>query len=114
MQLVSTPLPLSELRTIALTRFGDMVKAVVDVEKRVMVIDADMHADEEAELLGMGSDQKNLWGINLYPELFGTVDFLEFDSMINLRPSSGNMTRGVEDEALQERIREIIGALIKV
>jgi len=93
-------------------RFGDLVKGVVDLERGVMVVDAEMHSDEEAELLSEGSRQQDLWGINLYPDL-PEADWLEFDSMINLRPSSGNRSRSVEDPATRERIREIVRKLVR-
>lgn len=92
-------------------RFGDLVKAVVDVTLHVMAVDAELHADEEALLLEQGSDQADLWGINLYPGLQDD-SFVEFDSMINLRPSQGNRGRGVEDAALRERILRIVNELV--
>ena len=52
--------------------FNNIVKAVIDVEQEIMVVDAMLHADQEDFLLNQGSVQENLWGINLYPELFGT------------------------------------------
>ena len=88
---------------MAAGRFGDLVKAVVDLERRIMIVDADLHADQEAELLAGGSQQRDVWGINLYPDL-PESDWLEFDSMINLRPSFGNRSRGVDDPAIRERI----------
>jgi hypothetical protein len=102
---------LDELRKMAEAMFGDLVKAVVDVARDTLVVDAELHADEEALLIENGSDQFNLWGINLYPALTGD-DFLEFDSMINLRPSQGNRNRGVEDPVLRERIRKIVNDLV--
>ena len=104
------PVRLDELREMA-AMFGDMVKAVVDIRRDIMAVDAELHADEEALLIENGSDQNSLWGINLYPELNGD-DFLEFDSMINLRPSQGNRSRGVEDPEIQERIRNIVNRLV--
>lgn len=97
---------------MAVERFGDMVKAVVDLDRRVMVVDAEMHSDEEAELLAGGSRQLDLWGINLYPEL-AEADWLEFDSMINLRPSVGNRSRGVDDPATRERIAALVRTLVR-
>jgi hypothetical protein len=91
--------------------FGDLVKAVVDVAQGIMVVDADLHADKEAALLAAGSRQEDLWGINLYPRIEG-ADFVEFDSMINLRPSRGNRSRGVEDPGVCERIRRIVADLV--
>ena len=102
---------LHELQKMAADTFGDMVKAVVDVRLAVMAVDAELHADEEALLTEKGSDQADLWGINLYPELEG-VDFIEYDSMINLRPSRGNRSRGVEDPGVREQIRKIVVDLV--
>ncbi|MFH0876656.1 MAG: DUF5674 family protein [Candidatus Omnitrophota bacterium] len=100
----------SQLKDIA-AEFGSFVKAVVDVEKCVMAIGGELHSDEEGSLLEKGSQQRHLWGVNLYPELQGD-DFIEFDSMINLRPAHGNRTRGVDDAQIREKIREIISNLI--
>jgi hypothetical protein len=102
---------LDELSKMAEDMFGDLVKAVVDVERGMMVVNAELHADEEALLIENGSDQYDLWGINLYPQLEGD-DFLEFDSMINLRPSQGNRSRKVEDSATREHIRRIARDLV--
>lgn len=100
-----------ELKKMATKMFDNLVKAVVDIEKRVIVLDAEMHADEERLLLERGSKQENLWGINLYPERQDD-DWIEFDSMINLRPSCGNRSRGVEDQNLRKLIIEIINNLV--
>ena len=80
---------LVELELMAVNMFGDLVKAVVDVDKEIMAVDAELHADQEKVLLENGSKQENLWGINLYPDSYNDEDFIEFDSMINLRPSWG-------------------------
>jgi hypothetical protein len=101
----------TELQEMAANMFGDLVKAVVDIKLDIMAVDAELHADEEALLLGNGSDQNDLWGINLYPELTGS-DFVEFDSMINLRPSRGNRSRGVEDPEIREQIHKIVSKLV--
>jgi len=88
--------------------YSPLVKAVVDVRRRLLVVDAEMHADEEAFLLEDGSAQSDLWGINLWPEEYGTEDFVEFDSMINLRPRDGNRSRSVDDARKQTLIREVV------
>lgn len=98
---------INELKEMSEKMFGNLVKAVVDIEKKIMVVDAEMHADEEKYLLENGSRQNDLWGINLYPELTGD-DFVEFDSMINLRPSQNNRTRGVDDPEIQKKIIKIV------
>ena len=101
-----------ELSSIAKEDYGDLVKAVVDVEKGIMVVDAELHADQEAKLVSSGSDQKNLWGINFYPELSGD-DWLEFDSMINLRPWDNNLSRTVEDKKIRQKIIKIVSRLVQ-
>lgn len=103
---------LSELIQLANERFGDLVKAVVDVERGVMMVGAELHSDEEALLLEQGSKQQNLWGINIYPDKSGD-ELIEFDSMINLRPSQGNRSRGVSDPVVRERIKKIVARLVK-
>ncbi len=92
---------------MAAAGFGDMVKAVVDIDRELIAVDAELHADLEALLLDGGSQQRNLWGINLYPELQGDA-FVEFDSMINVRPSQDNKSRGVEDEETRKKIISVV------
>jgi hypothetical protein len=101
-----------ELKKTAQETFGDLVKAVVDVDRELVAVDAELHSDLEALFLENGSRQKSLWGINFYPELEGE-DFIEFDSMINLRPSQGNMTRGVDSGDIQIKILDIINKWVK-
>jgi len=103
---------INEIKLMSENMFGDLVKAVVDIEKEIMVVDAELHADQEKILLEKGSLQENLWGINLYPDDFQDEDFIEFDSMINLRPSWGNRSRGVDDENIQQKIIEIVNKLV--
>jgi len=92
--------------------FGDMVKAVVDIRAGIIAIGGGLHADEEAVLLDLGSPQADLWGINLYPEQHGTEDWIEFDSMINVRPKQGNRSRSVEDAETRRRIVDIVSRLV--
>jgi len=112
MKIISKTLVIGELKRMAEEGFGNMVKAVVDIERRLIAVDADLHSDLEAALLDDGSKQKYLWGINLYPDLQDD-SFIEFDSMINLRPSQGNKSRGVDDEELRREIAAIVAERIK-
>ncbi|MBI3615605.1 MAG: hypothetical protein HY211_03705 [Candidatus Omnitrophica bacterium] len=112
MKIIRGLLTADELRQMAAGRFGNMVKAVVDVERDLVAVDAELHSDLEALLLEGGSVQKNLWGINLYPDAPGD-EFVEFDSMINMRPSQGNKSRGVENETIRAKMIEIVGKKVK-
>jgi len=112
MKIVRDKITLIELNELAGKSFGQLVKAVVDIEKEIMVVDAELHADQEALLLEEGSEQSNLWGINLYPQEEGER-FIEFDSMINLRPSQGNRSRGVEDPEIRRSIISLVNKLVE-
>ncbi len=101
-----------QLTEIAKQQFGDMVKAVVDVERGIMAVGGELQADEEAVLLDHGSQQRYLWGINLYPEK-PLDEWIEFDSMINVRPSSGNRSRYVESQDLRDTITRIVNRLAR-
>lgn len=109
---IEEPIHKSELAELAKERFGDLVKAVVDIEKGIMVVGGELHSDEEAILIESGSRQRNLWGINIYPDKSGD-EWIEFDSMINLRPSQGNRSRDVDDPEARKKIKEIISRLVK-
>ena len=112
MKIVTKTLSLDELKQLATAMFGNLVKAVVDVDRELIAVDAELHSDLEALLLEDGSKQKNLWGINLYPEIQGD-EFIKFDSMINMRPSQGNRSRGIEDVEIRKKIIAIVTKRIK-
>src|SRR2546422_3230291 len=109
--LVDKPISRQELRAAARPYYEEVVKAVVDIEREIMAIGGELHADEEKFLLERDSEQQHLWGINLFTEL-DLPDMVEFDSMINLRPSQSNRSRGVEDAATRERIIDIVRSLV--
>ena len=111
-QVIKTPLKREELLDMAREGFGDIVKAVVDVEQEIMAVGGELHSDEEVLLTEKeGSKREHTWGINLYPQKSGE-DWIEFDSMINIKPSFGNRSRGVDDPAARTKIKEIVHKLI--
>lgn len=112
MKIIDKEIPIEEIKVIAKATFGNLVKVVVDAKLEIMAVGGDLHADEEAFLLERGSKQSDLWGINLYPEA-AAEGWIEFDSMVNLRPSTGNMSRGVDSEQVRQKITEIVDKLIK-
>ena len=79
--------------------------------EHLIAIGAELHADEEALLLEDGSSQQDLWGINIYPSMQGE-EMIEFDSMINIRPAQGNLSRTVEDTGTREKIIDLVNKLI--
>ena len=112
MKILDKIITIEELKKMAVDRFGDLVKAVVDLDREMIALDAELHADLEALFLENGSLQKNLWGINFYPDLEDD-GFIEFDSMINMRPSQGNMSRGVDNIETQKKIIEVVNKWVK-
>ncbi len=111
-KIVKDPISKKELIDVAKKQFGELVKAVVDVEQGIMAIGGDMHADEEVVLMEQeGSKREHTWGINLYPEKSGE-ELIEFNSIVNLKPSFGNRSRGVDNPEIKEKIRNIVEKLV--
>ena len=113
MKIVKGKIEIAELKGMTEKMYENLVKAVVDIEKEIMAIDAEMHVDLEQLLIEKENCQpKNLWGINIHPDFTGE-NFIEFDSMINLKPGLGNRTRGVEDGQIREKIIKIVDNLVQ-
>ena len=111
MKLITEHIALSELSQLAQNIFGSLVKAVVDIEKEIMVVGGELHADEELFLIEQSSRREYLWGVNLYPGA-PKDQLVEFDSMINVRPHLGNRTRGVESAEIRQKILRVVNKLI--
>jgi len=105
---IADKITVSDLCDMSKKMSEPLIKCVVDVARRLLVVDAGLHSDEEFFLLEKGSCQADLWGINIWPESFGTDEFIEFDSMINIRPMQNNRSRGVEDPGVRQLIRDIV------
>lgn len=112
MEIIQNKISIKRIREMAESGFGEFVKAVVDIERKVMALDAELHADLEAFLLANGSKPPDLWGINLYPEIGDLAKRIEFNSMINIRPRAGNRSRGVENPNIRAKIIEAVNGLI--
>jgi len=111
-RVLKKPISLSDVAALAKDQFGEMVKATVDVEREVLAIGGELNSDGEAMLLEDGSRQEHLWGINIYPEQ-PEEDRIEFDAMINVRPSQNNRSRGVENPEIRARILRIVKSMVQ-
>lgn len=111
MEILISKVSLDYVRDLAQNWYGEMIKAVADVDNRLIAIDAELHSDLERMLLENGSRQESLWGVNIYPDLDGK-DFVEFDSLINIRPRQNNRSRGVEDPQIREKIVSVVNEYI--
>ena len=112
MQILRQKITREHLKTLAANTFVDMIKCVADVKQNLLAVDAELHADLESMLLENGSELDCLWGFNLYPDETGD-DFIEFDSLINIRSWQGNRSRDVENESVREQIRKIVSKYIE-
>jgi hypothetical protein len=110
--LVDKPISRELLLEMAQEQFGDMVKAVVDIEKGLMALGGGLYVDEESYLLEKGSRQENLWGINIHPNR-SFPEIVEFDSVINIRPGQDNPSRYVEDASTRDKLISTVRSLIQ-
>ena len=101
-----------ELKEMAQKMDGNIVKADVDVIKRIVIVDMPMHFEGEQALLEAGSKQTDLWGINLLPAKYGTKDFIAYDSMINIKPKLNNSSMGIESDELRSQIADIVSGVV--
>ncbi len=111
MKIIRDRISRDELKEMAKDMFGNLVKAVVDIERGIMAVGGELHSDEEALLIENGSKQEGLWGINLYPEI-QDESWIEFDSLINIRPSQNNLTRDIDNPEIRKKIIEIVNKLV--
>jgi hypothetical protein len=109
-QIIRHPISKAELSKMANAWYGDFAKAVVDIAQGIMAVPAEMHVDAQQVLLEQGSSQDDLWGVNLYPD--EGENFVEFNSMINIRPRQNNRSRGVENPEIRQTIKQIVASLI--
>ena len=101
-----------ELGEMAREQFRDVIKVVVDIEQEIMAVGGELHADEEVVLMEQEKSQReHTWGINLHLEKTGD-EYIEFDSMINLKPAFGNRSRNVESAEIRERVKKIVKKLV--
>ncbi len=112
MQILTEKISREQLKKLAANTFVDMIKCVADVNRGLLAVDAELHADLEFMLLEQGSEQEFLWGFNLYPDETGD-DFIEFDSLINIRAWQGNRSRDVEDESVRKQIKELVSKFVE-
>ena len=111
-KIIQNPIKRAELIEIAKEGFGDVVKAVIDIEQKILAVGGELHSDEEVVLMEKyNSKRENTWGLNIYPKK-PTDEWIEFDSMVNIKPAHGNRSRDIEDQNIQEKIKKIVRKLI--
>jgi hypothetical protein len=110
-QIVTTKVSLSELRNIAKVFHKSMIKGVVDIENEIIAFGGEYHMDANNVLIDNGSSQANLWGFNIIFEQPREL-WIEYTSLINIRPQAKNFDMEVQDESVREKMRRIINSKV--
>lgn len=109
MFIIKDPISINEIKEKYANFFDNLVKIVVDLERNVIAIDAELHADLEEYILENGSEQENLWGANIYMD---KTKFVEYTSLINIRPWQNNRSMEIQNEDIKNKIYRIVNNLI--
>ncbi|MEO0825857.1 MAG: DUF5674 family protein [Cyanobacteria bacterium J06635_15] len=91
-----------------LEALGVYIKLAVDIERGILAGGGELHADCEQLLLQDGSEQTHLWGADWYP----LKQAVGYESIINIRPSVGNLSMEIQDPALREKVDQIVQSLL--
>ena len=84
------------------------VKVVVDIERKILTGGGERHVDGEQKLLQEGSRQENLWGGGFDLE----TNEIDYNSIINLRPSQNNPSRDVLSSEIRKDFDRIVKDLL--
>ena len=114
MEIISKKISRDELNKMDSGYFEDKIKAAADIEKQIIGVDAELHADIEGALIEEGSELCNLWGINFLADEDEIEEFVKFDSLINIHPKQNNRSRDVEDENIRNKILEAVEKWIEI
>jgi|SRR3989338_11075482 len=106
MQIIHQILTLEEIEKLR-QQFGQYLKVTADIEKELVVIGCELHADGEKILLEKGSKSDNIWGggINLKLKEIDTT------AVLNLRPGLGNNSMEIIDLKRREKFLALVRRL---
>lgn len=85
------------------------IKLAVDIERGILSGGGVFHADCEAVLLKDGSQQINIWGADWIP----ATQEIQFEALINIRPSQNNPSMEILDEKIRDKVRDIVTKIFK-
>lgn len=110
-KLIKDKISKEEIKELAESSFGSVIKIVVDVERGILAAGGEFHADAEQLLLKDGSEQENLWGANFYPYK-GPHERIEYSALINIRPRMGNKSMRIENDLARKKVKETVENLL--
>lgn len=112
-RIVADNISIGELQKIAEEFYGNMIKGVVDIEREVIAMGGEYHIDASTVLNEAGFKQENIWGFNInLDEEKDSDSWIEYVSLINIRPAAGNKSMYIEDDKIKSRVKEILYKII--
>jgi hypothetical protein len=109
--IVREPVDQETLDALAKEWHQVLVKGVADISRAVVALGGEWHIDANNRLIEDGSEQKNLWGFNLYPKERGS-EAIEYNSLINIRPMQGNRSMEIASEEIRKAVRRTVAMAI--
>ena len=96
----------NQLKELNQERFNYLAKVIVNIERKIIAIDGDLHSDGKV-LLEADSKQENVWSINIYHD-FSRDQWIKFGSIINIRRNHNNLSRFIKDENIRKKITGVV------
>ena len=109
--IITSPITRAEASHLGKEWYTDLIKGVVDIKNGVIALGGEYHMDANVLLIEHGSEQENVWGFNIYPDQ-KDAEWIEYISLINIRPKVNNRSMEVEDQNIRATMKEIIERLI--
>jgi len=110
-KILDLKISVEEVKELANLWYGTMIKGTVDVELGRVALGGDYHVESSEMLTGSGSKFENVWGFNIRFEE-NPDGVLEFDSMVNIKPNFGNRSRGINNEEVVKKAKDVIHKFI--
>ncbi|MDP2651785.1 MAG: DUF5674 family protein [bacterium] len=108
---VREPVDQETLDALAKAWHFSLVKGVADISLGTIALGGEWHIDANNRLIEEGSEQKNLWGFNVYPKEKGDAA-IEYNSLINIRPMQGNRSMEIESEEIRKAVRRTVAMAV--
>lgn len=112
-KVVEDYIPLEEAKEIAKEFYYPTIKGVIDIEKEIIALGGEYHADARESLLERGCKADTIWGFNIHldQEKY-SPDWVEYTALINIKPSRSNRSMEIISQEIRQRIRKVLEKLI--
>ncbi len=110
-KILDKKMSIEEVKILADLWYGSMIKGAVDIERGRVALGGDYHIEDSELLTSTDSKFEDVWGFNIRFEE-NPDGVLEFDSMVNIKPNSGNRSRSIQNEEIVKKATDIIHKFI--